>query len=210
MANLSVHADVLDQVLGLPGRPYEIGGWLLGYWTADREQVMVTHATPPARRGTPFGITIDGRGHRPRFDEAWDASEGLVTFLGDWHTHPGGPPIPSWRDQRAARRLATSEDFRTPQPLVAIISVPRVPGARGFREMRWYLGDVDEPLGELPAQSVRTLPDRAQAVTRWPWPKARRRGQLTSSARHATARSTSPASESTWPPASTMRRAAVL
>jgi integrative and conjugative element protein (TIGR02256 family) len=210
MANLSVHVDVLDQLLELPSRPYEVGGWLLGYWTADREQVMVTHATPPARRGTPFGITIDGRGHRPRFDEAWDASEGLVTFLGDWHTHPGGPPIPSWRDQRAARRLATNEDFRTQHPLVAIVSVPRLPAARGFRGVRWYIGDAGEPLSELAARSARTLPDRAQAVPCWPWPKARRRGQLTSSATLARAPSTSPASASTRPPASAVRRAAVV
>lgn len=173
MPILIVHADVLERLLHLPGRPYEVGGWLLGYWTAEREQVMVTHATPPARRGTPFGITIDGRGHRPRFDAAWEASGGLVTFLGDWHSHPGGPSVPSARDQRAAHRLANTADFGTPRPLVAIVSLPRFP-VGSDREIRWYLGDSELQLTELRARPAATMPSRAAAVPPWPWPRARR------------------------------------
>lgn len=115
----------MNQWRALRGRPWEIGGWLLGYRHDDA--VVVTHATAPRSRGTPAGVTVSGRGHRPAFDRLWDATGGRVTFLGDWHTHPGGPAVPSERDRAAAGQIADDPDFRTPSPLVAIVATPRLP-----------------------------------------------------------------------------------
>jgi hypothetical protein len=63
----------------------------LGYWAGDRSAIVATHATPAARRGSPFGVWISGDGHRERFHEAWEASGGHVTFLGDWQHAPRWP-----------------------------------------------------------------------------------------------------------------------
>jgi integrative and conjugative element protein (TIGR02256 family) len=165
-------ADVVDKLRSLPRRPWEVGGWLLGYWTADRTAVMVTHATPPGPRGTPWGVRISAAGHRPRFDEAWEASGGLVTFLGDWHTHPGGPARPSDRDRRAAQLLATDLDFRTPTPVIAIVAQPRLISRAGYVEIGWYVHD--DTLDSLDVSVSRSLPDAARSVPKWPWPHRRR------------------------------------
>jgi integrative and conjugative element protein (TIGR02256 family) len=102
---LFVHHQAARDLLRLPAAPWEIGGWLLGYWAAGGAQIVVSHPTPPGPRGSPFGVRISSRGHRHRFDTAWDASGGEVTYLGDWHTHPAGTPSPA---SRTRRRCASS------------------------------------------------------------------------------------------------------
>lgn len=168
---LFVHRDVARHLVELPARPWEVGGWLLGYWGGDDESLFVTHATPPTR-GSPFAITISANGHRPLFDVAWEISGGHVTFLGDWHTHPGQAATPSRRDLSALARLAANEDFGTPRPLIAIVAAPRWPGSRRTAEARYWLRDGDEVV-ELGAVLVDELPAVAQ-LPAWAWPVGRR------------------------------------
>jgi integrative and conjugative element protein (TIGR02256 family) len=165
---LLVHGEVLDRLARVPGRPWEVGGWLLGWWSDDGCELFVTHATPPASRGTPFGVTISGRGHRPLFDAAWDASGGTVTFLGDWHTHPGGPAALSERDRKAMRQLSSDPDFGTSQPLIAIVATSRWPWSRTEPTIRFYVGTSDEPR-EFGPNRVDRLPPIAACVPDWRW-----------------------------------------
>lgn len=165
---LYVHSAVSERLANLPARPWEAGGWLLGYTDEDEGAVVVTHATPPSR-GTPFFIRISGRHHRRYFDEAWRSSAGHVTFLGDWHTHPGGPPTPSERDEEAMRQVAGDPDFGTGPTIIAIVSTgrwrrPPVPG-----EVRYYVleGDVPQRLQPHP---IGQLPPPADRVPVWRWP----------------------------------------
>lgn len=169
---LYVHCRVEARLLALPPALSEIGGWLLGYWTADECHLVVSHATPPGPRGTPFRLRISGRGHRPRFDAAWEASSGHVTFIGDWHTHPGGPAQPSLRDREAVRQLAEREHFGTRRPLIAIIQNPRWRRSQTVRQIRWWLREPDGELAELEAVVFGALPASAAAVPEWPWPRA--------------------------------------
>jgi integrative and conjugative element protein (TIGR02256 family) len=169
---LWIHEQVLDDLAHLPGRPWEIGGWLLGYWRADGSTVVVTHATPPGRRGTPFGVTVDAEHHQPLFDAAWDSSSGHVTFLGDWHTHPGGPAQPSARDRRALKQLAQEADYQTATPLIVIVANPRWPWSKEPREPRFWLqlNDGDDPVSMEP-QRFLSLPPEAKRIPRWAWPR---------------------------------------
>ena len=171
---LYCHEALLARLANLPRRPWEIGGWLLGYWSDGC--VVITHATPPGRRGTPFGIHINADRHRALFDTAWEASAGRVTFLGDWHTHPGGPAIPSKRDLRALAFLAAEADFGTPEPLAAIVDLPRWPWSDRAPEIRVWLRRLEGEAGlvELELQPFHELPHRPASVPNWSWP---RRGQ---------------------------------
>jgi integrative and conjugative element protein (TIGR02256 family) len=174
---LFVHSEVIARINCTPARPFEVGGWLLGFWAEDASAVFVTHATPPASHGSPFGVRISGRGHRQRFDDAWDATDGVVTFLGDWHTHPGCPPLPSQQDAKAMEQLAGREQYGTPYPLMAILSTPRWPwkhntGNASF-QLAFYLRDARSRIVALAPKLVDTLPPDAKQVPEWAWPKIR-------------------------------------
>lgn len=172
--DLFVHVGVLRHLVGVPVRPYEVGGWLLGFWSESEDAVFITHATPPASRGTPLGVRISGRGHRKKFDSAWDASGGAVTFLGDWHTHPGSPPVPSATDERALSRLSTDPSYGTPQPLIAILSTPRWVFSSGSTSVAFYMrAHLGKTVG-LQANVVQDLPEQTRAVPSWRWPRRKR------------------------------------
>lgn len=188
--DLFVHRDVLRRMAGVPVRPFEVAGWLLGFWADDESALFVTHATPPASRGTPLGVHVSGRGHKDKFQAAWDASEGAVTFLGDWHTHPGSPPVPSPTDHRALVKLASASEFGTPQPLIAIMSTPRWPWSmertsqstirwqpsHGTRSIAFYLREVSGAVVALEVNVTDELPPQARAVPLWRWPGRRPSG----------------------------------
>lgn len=164
---LHVHEGVLRRLLGLPAVPWEVGGWLLGYRTGDRADLVVTHATPPAHRGTPLGVRISGEGHRQRFDAVWASSRGMVTFLGDWHTHPGGPPAPSARDEAAVAQLARRPHFHTPEPLMAIATHPRWRHGRGARAIAFFLRASNGSIVPLEVSRFTVLPPQAAGPDVW-------------------------------------------
>jgi integrative and conjugative element protein (TIGR02256 family) len=170
-SQLFLSRDLLRRLLRLPARPWEIGGWLLGYWAQSQKEVVVTHATPPAMRGTAFGVTISGKGHMQRFDEAWERSGGRVTFLGDWHTHPGGPTRPSRQDRRALDQLAEDEDYGTPTPLAGIVQVPRWRCSNLERSSAFYLRNRRGDVRELVPRVIATLPSEVDRVPAWDWPE---------------------------------------
>lgn len=101
--------------------PLETGGMLLGYRVGD--EVVVQAITGPGP---------DAKHHRARFepDAAWQQQElervyaesgRITTYLGDWHTHPAGVPVPSRRDRKTARKVAREKSARAPRPLTAIL-----------------------------------------------------------------------------------------
>lgn len=166
---LWLHVSVEHSFRELPSGPCEVGGWLLGYWTADASDVFVTHATPPGPRGLPWGVRISGIGHRERFDAAWAASGGEITFLGDWHTHPGGRAEPSVRDEEAMAKLAAEAAYGTPQPLIAIVETPRWPWSKNRRDVRFFFRRADREIRELIPISTAYLPASAERVPEWSW-----------------------------------------
>jgi integrative and conjugative element protein (TIGR02256 family) len=168
---LFVHQAVLQRMARLPPRPFEVGGWLLGYWSEDETTVVVTHGTPPTL-GTPFGVNISAKGHRRYFDEAWGVTDGAVTFLGDWHTHPGSPPRPSPRDKKALGQLASDAQFGTPRPLIAIVAVPPWPRSPYPRSVAFYTR-ADGVVTSLVPHVVDEVPEPACCVEQWRWPSVR-------------------------------------
>jgi len=161
---LYVHSAVSERIASLPARPWEVGGWLLGYSDEEEGAIVVTHATPPSH-GTPFGIRISGRRHRRYFDLAWSASSGHVTFIGDWHTHPGGLATPSERDEEAMRQIAGDPDFGDGPTLIAIAVTGRWRRPASV-ETAFYVLENDAPV-RLQPRRIDQLPAPADRVPMW-------------------------------------------
>lgn len=59
--------------------------------------------------------------HQQAAERAWLMSSHTVTFIGEWHTHPEGPPIPSSIDKKSWCKLAQS----VRHPMLLLIAAPR-------------------------------------------------------------------------------------
>lgn len=102
----------------------ETGGMIVGYEGRDRAgEVVVTEliaAGPKAKRGE-YEFHPDGRWQRRELARLYEESGRVATFLGDWHSHPHGLPLPSETDLETAARTAANERARAPRPLTIIL-----------------------------------------------------------------------------------------
>jgi integrative and conjugative element protein (TIGR02256 family) len=102
--------------------PLETGGVLAGYFSADDSEVVVTEMVgpgPKAKHGK-CSFVPDYAYHRDEIGRLFDESNGLITYLGDWHTHPNGPNNLSRRDKRALRNIARFPFNYVDQPVMIV------------------------------------------------------------------------------------------
>lgn len=104
---------------------------LLGYWAGVEVVVTDVVGPGPCAVHKPASFSPDHDWQLERLAETYTASGRVVTYLGDWHTHPGGAPAPSARDRRTMRRIRRSGRARQRRPLMVIVgptpsSTPKV------------------------------------------------------------------------------------
>jgi integrative and conjugative element protein (TIGR02256 family) len=99
----------------------ETGGPLYGYWT-EADELVITRAgiAGPNSRRSPFGFQADRGFEWDDIERTVRDSNGAITYVGDWHSHPMGGCRPSSRDERTAVTIIDTPDARTPEPLVWI------------------------------------------------------------------------------------------
>jgi integrative and conjugative element protein (TIGR02256 family) len=104
--------------------PLESGGVLLGWRDTAGTELVVAGVLGPGpgatHRRTKF--SPDTNWQRKKIAAAYETSGRKVSYLGDWHSHPGGDATPSRRDERTARRIARSRSARAPGPVMLILS----------------------------------------------------------------------------------------
>lgn len=66
-------------------------------------------------------FTPDYAYHRDEMRRIYDESFGLVTYLGDWHSHPDACPHLSGSDRRALRNIARFPDNYVECPVMLIL-----------------------------------------------------------------------------------------
>jgi integrative and conjugative element protein (TIGR02256 family) len=102
----------------------ETGGMLLGFEGADRpDELVVTGLIGPGPKAKHrrYGFNPDGHWQREQLGHLYAASGRISTFVGDWHSHPHGLPVPSQTDEATARRIAENPAARAPRPLTLIV-----------------------------------------------------------------------------------------
>jgi integrative and conjugative element protein (TIGR02256 family) len=122
--------------------PCETGGVLLG-WRRGPD-VVVTHvidAGPRAQHGQTW-FRPDSDWQADRIARLYEDSGRTLSYLGDWHTHPDGRPVPSRRDVRTLRCIAGAAEARCPDPVMLIwgstgSSADWMPGAFTLRAPGW-------------------------------------------------------------------------
>lgn len=111
--------------------PNESGGVLLGY--ANDGVVVVVEALGPGpdARHAPHRFVPDASFHERQIEQRFHESEGALTYLGDWHSHPSGDDLLSKQDRRTLRRIAAEAAAFCPRPLMLIVD--------GGRLLRWRI-----------------------------------------------------------------------
>lgn len=98
----------------------ETGGILLGSIRGPHiECVEFTRAGPNDLRGA-YRFTLQDRLHQRKARAAWSKSGSTVTFIGGWHTHPYGAPVPSSIDITSWMMLARDAGY----PMLFLIAAP--------------------------------------------------------------------------------------
>ncbi|GAB9167026.1 hypothetical protein BDS110ZK25_76080 [Bradyrhizobium diazoefficiens] len=124
---IRIAAAVAEEMLGLMRRhsPSETGGILVGRVAATMKTIYVTRLVPapPDSRGTPW---VFERGTE-KLPEALARIErrtgGLLTYVGEWHTHPAGGSDLSDTDKTAVIGLRSVLD-RVDKPTLVTIVTP--------------------------------------------------------------------------------------
>jgi integrative and conjugative element protein (TIGR02256 family) len=118
------HSHVVDLMIAEADRhyPLETGGLLIGY-RAGPAAVVISHAIGPGDRAQHArrAFIPDHDWQTEELARVYEATGRRHTYLGDWHTHPDGPPWPSRVDRETLRRIAHHAEARCPQPIQAIL-----------------------------------------------------------------------------------------
>lgn len=142
----SVYTHLLEEAI--QKMPCETGGVLMGYWGNTHEAVVTAIIGPgPNAIHRERMFKPDNDYHTKEIARHYELSRREETYLGDWHTHPGGPAYLSGKDEQTLRQIASYAEARLPQPLMMIL------GTRPFGLKTWLvLPSREKPIiaaGEL-------------------------------------------------------------
>lgn len=102
----------------------EVGGVLLGYWVRPWSEVVITDVVgsgPRAIRG-PKHFVPDHEYQEAEIAKRYDASGRQLSYLGDWHSHPGGGGSLSPTDEQTLRMIIREPAARCPVALMAVLA----------------------------------------------------------------------------------------
>jgi len=127
--------------------PKESGGALMGYRDVDDEdliQVVAQIGPGPEAIHETHRFEPDGKWQATQIASVYKESGRVITYLGDWHSHPRGSSTPSSLDRSTARDIARCDEARAPNPLILIVfGKPEIWDVAAYRRQRWRLRPAD-------------------------------------------------------------------
>lgn len=120
--------DVLDLMIAEAERalPLETGGVFLGYWSEPEHEVVITHAIGPGPNASHAHdrFVPDAEFHEREIDRLYLKANRLLSYLGDWHSHPLGSGSLSRTDRRTLKLIADHRPARAATPIMGVLSEP--------------------------------------------------------------------------------------
>ena len=157
MSRVWVERSVLRDTLRLAegAVPYETGGLLLGYTSPEGETVILGYVgAGPGAAHQDDSFEPDHEWRTSELSRLYHESEGLLGYLGDWHSHPTSAGRPSRRDLRTMRLIAGTPSARAPSPLFGIVETGTAGLTGRFRLWRWAPTRLLGPLLRAAADEV--------------------------------------------------------
>lgn len=97
----------------------EAGGILLGHVRGIHLEILEATVPTPKDRRLKYFFERLLHGHQGIAERRWRDSDGLVRYVGEWHTHPEDHPMPSGLDINEWKKLAAAR--RDGRPMLATI-----------------------------------------------------------------------------------------
>jgi integrative and conjugative element protein (TIGR02256 family) len=114
-----LHQLIVDEVE--KWAPFETGGVLMGY-TGVNGDVVVTDLISDGPNSTHgrFRFKPDQEYQLNNIEYIYTNSNGRITYLGDWHSHPNSYPILSLLDKRTLTKIALTKESKCMHPVMMI------------------------------------------------------------------------------------------
>lgn len=125
--HLVINNNLIDDLykFGMNHYPKEFGGLLIGYYSDDFKTCYVESTILPAKFNSSRYFFERGKeGLKQKLIEVYDASPRLI-YVGEWHTHPDGIPIPSNTDLKAMTEIAESNEVNIENPILLILGIDK-------------------------------------------------------------------------------------
>lgn len=101
--------------------PHECGGIFVGSIDENNTAIIKNMMMPRKFKSSPvFFLRVAD------FINKWllrifRQSEGRILYLGEWHSHPNGQPIPSTTDFNSMEKISLNENVRIRTPILLIV-----------------------------------------------------------------------------------------
>jgi integrative and conjugative element protein (TIGR02256 family) len=102
--------------------PNEFGGVFVGYKQDDLIVIDDVLIPDDFENGKTIFIRRPGT-LNDRLELIFNKTDGKITYIGEWHSHPDGPPIPSYTDLTAMKEIADTKKIRNSNPILMIVKI---------------------------------------------------------------------------------------
>lgn len=117
--------EVMSQLIAVADRshPFETGSCLFGSHSDDLSTLIIKGMAPisPASHGTRLDFIRRNDGLHDFFRDLWERSRGDEFYVGEFHSHQSGFPIPSEQDNVSLHGIAKAKGSQCRQPVLFLI-----------------------------------------------------------------------------------------
>ena len=132
-SSILVSETVLNQIEEITRSHYpnEFGGVFIG--SKNETDFIITDILIPDEYRNGRTIFIREPGNlNDRLKELHKKTAGKIQYIGEWHSHPDGPTIPSTTDVKAMKDIAKDKNININKPLLMIAGISEISFSKDF------------------------------------------------------------------------------
>lgn len=124
--NLVICDEVVSEIKQHAKRhfPKEYGGVLIGKYSKDQKTASIHHIIHPKKfKNSPSFFEANVISINKKIKQYYEDSNGELIYLGEWHSHPNMPAIPSSIDVNAMSKIDQDKEVKIASPILLIAHV---------------------------------------------------------------------------------------
>lgn len=124
--SLVICNEVVNQIKRYSKRyfPKEYGGVLIGKYSKDQKTANIYHIIHPRKfKNDPSFFEANVISINQELKQYYENSNGELIYLGEWHSHPNMPALPSSIDMSTMNKIAQDNGIKIVSPILLIAHV---------------------------------------------------------------------------------------